>query len=212
LKIAPEGHLFIIPLFIAAVGTLVGAWILNADMSLGILIVALLLFCLNFFRDPVRQCTGDKNSIVSPADGKIIRIAEVNDLDVGPESKLISIFLNIFNVHTNRMPITGQFQNVNYKPGKFLAAFDHRASDDNEQTEILIDTKYGPVKVKQIAGFIARRILCYAQKNLPMNQGDRLGFIRFGSRTDLIVPKSVTLQVKIGQKVIGTETVIGNFE
>ena len=212
MKIAPEGHLFIIPLFIAAVGTLVGAWILNADMSLGILIVALLLFCLNFFRDPVRHCSADEKSIVSPADGKVINIEDVNDHDLGPESKLISIFLSVFNVHTNRMPVTGQFQRVIYKPGKFLAAFDHKASDYNEQTEILIDSKFGPIKVKQIAGIIARRIFCYAKKNIHMQQGNRLGFIRFGSRTDLIVPKSVNLHVEIGQKVTGTETIIGTFE
>ena len=212
MKIAPEGHLFIIPLFIAAVGTLVGAWILNADMSLGILIVALLLFCLNFFRDPVRQCSADERSIVSPADGKVISIKEVNDNDIGPESISISIFLNVFNVHTNRMPVTGRFQSVQHRPGKFIAAFDHMASDLNEQTEMLIDTKFGRVKMKQIAGLIARRILCYAKKNLHMKKGDRLGFIRFGSRTDVIVPKSVTLHVELGQKVTGTETIIGTFK
>ena len=212
MRIAPEGYLFIVPLLITTLGTFGGAWLLGADMFLGNITAVILLFCLNFFRDPVRHCSADEKSIVSPADGKVINIEDVNDHDLGPESKLISIFLSVFNVHTNRMPVTGQFQRVIYKPGKFLAAFDHKASDYNEQTEILIDSKFGPIKVKQIAGIIARRIFCYAKKNIHMQQGNRLGFIRFGSRTDLIVPKSVNLHVEIGQKVTGTETIIGTFE
>jgi len=212
LRIASEGYLFIFPLLIAAIATLYASWLLGTGMSLGIIIIIILIFCLHFFRDPFRKCIADERSIVAPADGKIIRIKEVNDKDIGPESILISIFLNVFNVHINRMPITGRFQSVQYRPGKFIAAFDHMASDLNEQTEILIDTKFGSVKMKQIAGLIARRILCYAQKNLHMKKGDRLGFIRFGSRTDLIVPKDVTLHVGLGQKVTGTETIIGTFK
>ena len=187
MRIAPEGYLFIFPLMIAAIATLYGAWLLGTGMSLVIIIIVILIFCLHFFRDPVRQCSADERSIVSPADGKVIRIKEVNDNDIGPESILISIFLNVFNVHTNRMPITGRFQSVQHRPGKFIAAFDHMASDLNEQTEILIDTKFGRVKMKQIAGLIARRILCYAKNNLHMKKGARLGFIRFGSRTDVIL-------------------------
>ena len=212
MRIAPEGYLFIFPLLIAATATLCGAWLLGTSMSLGIIITVILIFCLHFFRDPVRQCSADDRSIVSPADGKVISIKEVNDNDIGPESISISIFLNVFNVHTNRMPVTGRFQSVQHRPGKFIAAFDHMASDLNEQTEMLIDTKFGRVKMKQIAGLIARRILCYAKKNLHMKKGDRLGFIRFGSRTDVIVPKSVTLHVELGQKVTGTETIIGTFK
>ena len=212
MRIAPEGYLFIVPLLITTLGTFGGAWLLGADMFLGNITAVILLFCLNFFRDPVRQCSADERSIVSPADGKVISIKEVNDNDIGPESISISIFLNVFNVHTNRMPVTGRFQSVQHRPGKFIAAFDHMASDLNEQTEMLIDTKFGRVKMKQIAGLIARRILCYAKKNLHMKKGDRLGFIRFGSRTDVIVPKSVTLHVELGQKVTGTETIIGTFK
>ena len=212
MRIAPEGYLFIFPLLIAATAILCGAWLLGKGMFLGIIIVLILIFCLHFFRDPVRKCSADERSIVSPADGKVIRIKEVNDNDIGPESILISIFLNVFNVHTNRMPITGRFQSVQYRSGTFIAAFDHKASDLNEQTEILIDTKFGRLKIKQIAGLIARRILCYAQKDLHMKKGGRLGFIRFGSRTDVIVPKSVTLHVELGQKVTGTETIIGTFK
>ena len=159
MRIAPEGYLFIFPLLIAATATLCGAWLLGTSMSLGIIITVILIFCLHFFRDPVRQCSADERSIVSPADGKVISIKEVNDNDIGPESISISIYLNVFNVHTNRMPITGRFQSVQHRPGKFIAAFDHMASDLNEQTEMLIDTKFGRVKMKQIAGLIARRIL-----------------------------------------------------
>ena len=128
------------------------------------------------------------------------------------ESQLVSIFLNIFDVHANRMPIEGTFKNVKYRKGKFLAAFDHKASDENERTEITIISKVGTIKVKQIAGLIARRILCYAKKGESMEMGGRLGFIRFGSRTDLILPKHVNLSVKLGQKVMGNKTIMGTFE
>jgi phosphatidylserine decarboxylase len=110
------------------------------------------------------------------------------------------------------MPIEGTFENVKYRKGKFLAAFDHKASDENERTEITIISKVGTIKVKQIAGLIARRILCYAKKGESMEMGGRLGFIRFGSRTDLILPKHVNLSVKLGQKVMGNKTIMGTFE
>ena len=109
------------------------------------------------------------------------------------------------------MPIRGAFSEVKYKKGKFLAAFDHKASDENERTEILLNSKFGMIKVKQIAGLIARRILCYAKKGESMNPGDRLGFIRFGSSTDLLLPVHVNLTVELGQKVKGNSTIIGTF-
>ena len=124
---------------------------------------------------------------------------------------MASIFLSVFNVHINRMPIKGKFINVNYVKGEFLAAFDHEASDKNERMEIDIESKFGIIKVKQIAGLIARRILCYA-KGDKMPVGGRLGFIRFGSRTDIILPASINLDIKLNQKVIGGETIIGVYE
>ncbi|RMF06744.1 MAG: phosphatidylserine decarboxylase [Candidatus Neomarinimicrobiota bacterium] len=168
------------------------------------------MFCINFFRDPSRIVTGDERAIIAPADGKVIRVEKVDDPRVGP-AWLVSIFLNIFNVHANRMPVEGTFLAVTHKPGKFLAAFDHAASDENEQTEILIQAPKGKVIVRQIAGLVARRILCYARENESMNRGDRLGFIMFGSRTDIIFPASVSLKIEVGQKTRGGETRIGEW-
>ena len=119
--------------------------------------------------------------------------------------------LNIFNVHVNRMPISGSFQNVKYLKGKFLLAFDHKACDENERNTIKISTEIGTIKIVQIAGLLARRIICYAKKEDTMKIGGRLGFMRFGSRIDLTIPSNVNLDIKIGQKVVGNRTVIGTY-
>ena len=110
------------------------------------------------------------------------------------------------------MPVDGLIMSVDYIKGDFLAAFDHKASEQNERTEISIETRFGSMVVKQIAGLVARRILCYAKKNKKMLAGDRLGFIRFGSRTDIILPNKVTLKVELDQKVYGGQTIIGKYE
>ena len=172
----------------------------------------LLVFSLNFFRDPDRKIPEGDNIIISPADGKITAVTTIDDPDVGENSKLVSIFLNIFDVHANRVPISGKVISVSRKDGQFVSAFRHDAADVNEQTNMLFDTSLGAVRVKQIAGLIARRILCYAKSGEKMEKGDRLGFIMFGSRTDIILPSSVDILVEVGQRVVGTETIIGNFE
>ena len=110
------------------------------------------------------------------------------------------------------MPIDGTFVNVKYIKGNFLAAFDHRASEQNERMEITIDTKFGVIVVKQIAGLVARRILCYAKEGKKMLAGDRLGFIRFGSRTDIIFPHNINLKIELDQKVYGGQTILGTYE
>ena len=172
----------------------------------------LLVFSLSFFRDPDRKIPEGENILISPADGKVTTVININDPDVGENSKLVSIFLNVFNVHANRVPISGKVISVGRKNGQFVSAFRHDAVDVNEQTITLLDASIGVVKVKQIAGLIARRILCYAKSGENMKKGDRLGFIMFGSRTDVILPSSVDINVKVGQRVVGTETIIGNFE
>ncbi len=150
------------------------------------------------------------NLIISPADGKIVKVVEINDPDIG-DAKLVSIFLNVFNVHVNRVPIDGEVVFTKHKLGKFLAAFDHKASDENEQVVTIISHRTGNYKVKQIAGLIARRIICYAKEGLMLHKGGRLGFIRFGSRTDLVMPSNIKLNVKLGDKVKGGETIIGEI-
>ena len=210
MKIAPEGNLFILPFSVITILTVLYAWIASTTMVPSYVLLIILVFLLVFFRDPNRKCPTDENIIIAPADGKIIKIEDVDDPNIG-SAVLVSIFLSVFNVHINRMPINGQFSNVKHHHGKFLAAFDHKASDENERTEILITSKIGNIKLKQIAGFVARRILCYAKPGETMELGDRLGFIRFGSRTDLIVPKHVTLKVELGQNVTGNRTIIGIY-
>ncbi len=214
MKLAPEGNIIIYPLSFCWVVCIIFSSVYNSDglyIFLTVLSI-LLIFCINFFRDPNRIIPKQENYVLSPADGKIIKIIEFDDPETGEKFKMASIFLSVFNVHINRMPIKGKFINVNYVKGEFLAAFDHEASDKNERMEIDIESKFGIIKVKQIAGLIARRILCYAKEGDKMPVGGRLGFIRFGSRTDIILPASINLDIKLNQKVIGGETIIGVYE
>ena len=210
MKFAKEGNFFLYPLFILFTISLSISWYFNYSFYFSLVLFMFLIFGLIFFRDPERNLPNEENIIIAPADGIITKIQNINDPQLG-ESLIISIFLNVYNVHVNRMPINGKIIKVNYVSGKFLAAFDHKSSDENERTEILIDTKIGMIKIKQIAGLIAKRIICYAIEGKTMQIGNRLGFIRFGSRTDLILPKDVNLEVNIGEKVIGNETIIAKF-
>ena len=207
MKLSPEGNIFVFPLVILT-GLLILFWSTgHVTIYLPSFIGLILLFCLNFFRDPKRLVPKGINQIVSPADGKIIRIDTQDE-----EFQIVSVFLNVFDVHVNRMPITGIFSDVNYTKGKFLMAFDHNACDENERNIITIETVVGPIILVQIAGLIARRIICYANKGEEMQIGKRLGFMRFGSRIDLILPNKIKLKVKLGQKVMGNTTIIGTFD
>ncbi len=210
---APEGRKILSILLTVTSGLfLIGIFVKISFLPIIAGIFSLLLvFSLNFFRDPDRKIPEGDSIIISPADGKVTAVTTINDPDVGENSKLVSIFLNVFNVHANRVPISGKVIYVTHKDGQFVSAFRHDAVDVNEQITTLFDTSIGAVKVKQIAGLIARRILCYAKSGKKMNKGDRLGFIMFGSRTDVIFPPSVNVLVKVGQRVVGTETIIGNF-
>ena len=213
MRLASEGNLIVYPLIVIFGITFAFKYFTEFDiLFIQITIFVLILFCLNFFRDPSRVIPNNKNSIISPADGKIIKIKEFEDPKSGKKLKLISIFLSVFNVHANRMPVDGKFINVKYIRGDFLAAFDHRASEKNERMEISIDTEFGIIVVKQIAGLVARRILCYAKEGKKMLAGDRLGFIRFGSRTDIIFPHNINLKIELDQKVYGGQTILGTYE
>jgi len=211
--IAKEGRIILIPLLFITFP--IGVYAHASNNFVLIILYAILgslfLFCLNFFRDPVRSIPSEKSIVVAPADGKVVKIEYINDSNIGESSQLVSIFLNVFNVHVNRVPIDGLVESVERKQGRFLAAFNHIASDENEQVITIINNESGKYKIKQIAGLIARRILCYAKEDMKLNKGDRLGFIRFGSRTDIIMPKQITIKVEVGQKVIGGETIIGTL-
>ena len=166
-----------------------------------------------FFRDPVRTVPVDPGIIVSPADGRIEPLVEAvppPELGLG-EAPLarISVFMNVFDCHINRAPAAGMVETVAYKPGKFLSADLDKASEDNERNGIVIATAGGErIGVVQIAGLVARRILCWTEMGAPLEQGDRIGMIRFGSRLDVFLPEGSTVLVHPGQRAIAGETLL----
>jgi phosphatidylserine decarboxylase len=173
--------------------------------------VFLSIFTAYFFRDPERAVPQEPGLIVSPADGKIIEICEEENKTLGGRARRVSIFLSVFNVHINRMPAQGKVESVKYYKGEFLAAWDEKASLKNEQTHIAIDCGRYKLLVKQIAGLIARRIVCKAHEGETYQRGDRIGMIKFGSRTDLFLPLEAELKVKTGDHVAGGTTVIAQM-
>ena len=172
--------------------------------------VLLFLFMVFFFRDPDRIAPEGENLVLSAADGKVVVIEERLLPEIS-ESPLIqiSVFLSIFNVHVNRVPVDGRVEEVKYNPGKFLAAWNEKASTDNEQTLISVDSKGVKVYFKQIAGLVARRISCGLEPGQQVRKGERFGLIRFGSRVDVLLPKDSEVRVKVGDNVKGGETILG---
>jgi len=170
----------------------------------------LALFTLFFFRDPVRKLPEGEKRILSPADGTILQIVPVKR-DEQPYY-LVSIFMSIFNVHINRVPVTGKVTDIRYNPGAFLPAFHNKASARNEQSEITIAAAQGPVIVfRQIAGLIARRIICRLDIGQQVTAGERFGMIRFGSRVDIYLPAGCTIHVKKGDSVRGGSSILGEL-
>ena len=171
------------------------------------------LVCCFFFRDPIREITVEnEDKFLSPADGTILSIKNIKDPDIG-ESNKIAIFLSFFNVHRQWVPSNSQVLNMHYNPGKYFIAFKDKASLDNEHTSILFKDKHdNPFRIKQIAGFVARRIVNHMQPELKVKIGQKLGFIKFGSRVEIIVPNTFEIYVKKGDKVRGCKTVLGEFK
>ena len=212
--IAAEGKIILVPVILFALATNIILVILHLKLLLvgNIALWLFIIFSLYFFRDPVRIPLGEANQMVSPADGKVVQTLDVDDLEIG-KAKQISIFLSVFNVHCQRVPLSGKVISTFYNSGKFLAAFNHKASMDNEQTATVFETESGSkYKVKQIAGLIARRILNYMEPEMLVEKGQRLGFIRFGSRVDIIVPPNFKINVSLGDIVEGNLSIIGEFE
>lgn len=177
---------------------------------LGRFFYALSCFSLYFFRDPERKVPIGEGLILSPADGRVINIDTVDHAPFidGP-AKRVTIFLSLLDVHINRSPIKGKIAYRQYVPGKFMCAFEPKASTDNEQNAVGIESPDGyRILVKQIAGLVARRIICWKNPGDETELGERFGLIRFGSRTEIFMPLDAKIEVKIGQKVYGTSTII----
>jgi phosphatidylserine decarboxylase len=211
--IASEGKVILFPLiFFLAISLLM--WLLYPlilTKLIVIMFIFLIVFSLYFFREP-KRLIGDGEGFLSPADGKIVQIIDIEDSDIG-SAKQISIFLSVFNVHSQRVPLSGKVVEKQYNPGKFLAAFNHKASIDNEQAIVLFELDSGEkYKIKQIAGLIARRILNYMTPGKSVRRGDRLGFIRFGSRVDIIVSNKFQINVSLGDIVKGNISIIGYYD
>lgn len=210
--IAREGLMFILGGLVLSILLILGAVRFDSRWLFGIGVVTTLLtlFCVFFFRDPNRSFTPSPGMLISPADGKVVQIIPIDHPHIDGPATQVSIFLNVFDVHVNRVPTDGVVDYVNYNPGKFLAAYDDKASEVNEQTEIGMRSDDGHgVVVKQIAGLIARRIVCRLEPHDTVDIGERFGLIKFGSRTDLIVPHDSRIEVRVGDKVRGAHTVIG---
>lgn len=182
------------------------------SITLSLILWVFLVFMIQFFRDPPRRLPSGKNIVTSAADGKVISIEKTLDLYQNKDAIKISVFMNVFNVHSNKIPISGQIISKFYYPGKFLNASLSKASLENERCAIIIKTKNNNiVTCVQIAGLIARRILCYKDIKDQVSIGERYGFIRFGSRVDLYLPLNASVKVVLGQKVKNTETVIATL-
>ncbi len=169
-------------------------------------------FVLQFFRDPPREVPTDRNAILAPADGRIVAVEKTLDPYLEREALKISVFMNVFNVHSNRSPVDGEVRNKWYFPGKFLNADLPKASLENERNALWITADNGAdVTCVQVAGLIAKRIICHASSGDHLERGQRFGFIRFGSRVEVYLPLDTKINVNIGDKVSATVTVLAEF-
>ncbi len=204
--IAREGWPFLAIALILAVGATV--WCAVWSIPLWIIFV----FVLQFFRDPAREIPQQAGVVLSPCDGRVIKVERTQDPYGQRDAILVSVFMNVFNVHSNRSPADGTIQKVQYFPGKFVNADLDKASTENERNAIVLNTADGQtVTFVQVAGLIARRILCYVKAGDVLSRGQRYGFIRFGSRVDIYLPLTATVKVTIGDKVSATTTILAQL-
>jgi len=205
--IAREGWLHIAIVVVAAVAlSFTGWWLV---IVLAWLVVA---FVVQFFRDPPREAPMDLNAVLSPADGKVVLVAQTRDPYADRDALKISVFMNVFNVHSNRSPVDGEVANAWYHAGSFLNAALDKASLENERNALLLRTSEGiEVTCVQIAGLVARRILCYVKPGDRLGRGQRYGFIRFGSRVDVYLPPTAKPRVAVGDKVFATTTILAEI-
>jgi phosphatidylserine decarboxylase len=196
-----DAYKFVIPLLFAGV-----LLILLHFAYPAVLPFAAAAFICYFFRNPERHIPDGENLIISPADGKVVKIRQAPDGE-----QTVSIFLNIFNVHVNRSPISGELKELEYKRGKFKVAYDEEASRVNEQNIITIEGPEIKVIVRQVAGLIARRVICWKKPGDSLQRGELIGLIRFGSRVDVSLPSKVKILVKVGDQVRGGSSILGEY-
>lgn len=206
--IVDEGLPFIIPL----VGATAAAFLFGFNLG-GPVLLGLTTFVVCFFRNPQRTTPENGRLVISPADGRVIRIEEAtSDEQPGRTFQKISIFMNVFNVHVNRIPCSGEVRFIRYRAGKFLSADLDKASAQNERNIVLLRTADGiEIIMVQIAGLIARRIVCWLKEGMQVSSGERFGLIRFGSRVELFLPTESKILVRTGDKVRAGETPIGEL-
>ena len=206
-KIHPEGHRWVLGLGLATIIFFLLGW-----GWLWMLTLLLAIFTGSFFRDPTRYPPFRDGTVVSPADGRVLSVTQVDgpELSGMVESTKISIFMSVFNVHVNRSPAAGRVLETHYKPGKFFSANLDKASDENERNLVVIEDEQGRrIAFVQIAGLIARRIVCFVGPDDTLEKGERFGLIRFGSRVDLYLPTETEIDISVGQHVKAGETIIG---
>src|SRR4030042_6217250 len=206
-KFAPDGYPFII--IFAVITVLIYFF---GKPWIAILPLIITLFMVLFFRDPERKIPEGEGIFVSPADGEVILIKDVYEKDyLKAESKEISIFMSLLNVHVNRSSCDGKVSLVKHSSGKFLVAHKDAASMENENTVMVLEGKDGKIVVRQVAGFLARRIVCRAEVGDKLRRGERYGMIKFGSRLDVYLPKDVKIKVKAGDKIKAGESILGQM-
>jgi phosphatidylserine decarboxylase len=170
------------------------------------------VFVIQFFRDPPRTAPSQANVVLAPADGRIVKVEKAHDPMTERDALLISVFMNVFNVHSNRAPVDGTVERIKYSPGKFVNADLDKASSENERNAMVVRLASGErISVVQVAGLIARRILCYAKEGQRLTRGERYGFIRFGSRVDVYLPLTARPKVAVGDVVHATTTILAEL-
>jgi len=206
LPITKEGYPFIIPMALASLLSGLMGWVYMAGVFCGVT-----LFVIYFFRNPARTPPSSENAIVSPADGRILEVTNLlENRFLHREAVKISIFMSLFDVHVNRSPMSGRVMETVYQPGKFFAANTDKSSLLNEQNALLLSSRDGfEILFIQIAGIIARRIVCYVQEGNVLKMGQIFGMIRFGSRVDIFLPPSVDIRVQAGDHVRAGESILG---
>jgi phosphatidylserine decarboxylase len=198
--------------FVALAGAIALAAILSGYVLAAVLAIAVFLFVLQFFRDPPRDVPATPGIVLSPADGKVVSVEKARDPWLDRDAIKISVFMNVFNVHSNRSPVDGEVVNAWYHPGAFVNAALDKASTENERNALHLKTASGrDITCVQVAGLIARRILCYVKPGDRLARGQRYGFIRFGSRVDVYLPLDAKPRAAVGDTAVASETVLAEL-